>query len=170
LNQLSLILKNALETSGMNQTKAAELIGIERKTLNSYMQGRTEPDLEVLGKIARALKIGPEIYHLIMEQNIPPIPVDNGIKDTSNDEIHPKIEQARGKKISLETIADDLQSILRQQVYTRAEIRAFGEYQVMKDSQGDKERREAIMEQINKLVSVNLGLGSQMDSNAAAGK
>jgi transcriptional regulator with XRE-family HTH domain len=58
---------------------------------------------------------------------------------------------------SLGSITRLLQRILDEQTLTRADVRAFGEYQVMKDSAGNEQVREEIMAQINRLVAVNLG-------------
>lgn len=59
-----------------------------------------------------------------------------------------------------------LRKILDEIILTRADVRAFGEYQVMKDAKGDENVRSAIMEQINKLVSLNLGSGAKTGTPA----
>lgn len=152
-------IKKARELRKLSQAEVAKLLDEKRSTYAEW-ENETIPRADIFFKISAALDVNPE--DLIAEDWNPDEKPSKAPKERHNND--------GVGKISLETIADDLQNVLRQQVYTRAEIRAFGEYQVMKDSLGDKERREAIMEQINKLVSVNLGLGPQMDSNAVAGK
>lgn len=61
-----------------------------------------------------------------------------------------------GAPLNLDDIARMLQAIFDEQVLTRADVLAFGEYQVMKDAQNNREAREKIMEQINMLVGVNV--------------
>lgn len=61
--------------------------------------------------------------------------------------------------VNLVTISKKLDQVLTQQVLTRAEVRSFGEYQVMKDAKGVDSVRREIMEQINKLIGANLGSG-----------
>jgi transcriptional regulator with XRE-family HTH domain len=73
------------------------------------------------------------------------------------------------REVSLNDIARMLQMILNEQVLTRANILAYGEYEVMKDSKGNPSVREKIMAQINKLVAVNLGELQKKGSRAGGG-
>lgn len=57
----------------------------------------------------------------------------------------------------LDQIQASLTDLQKQQILTRADVRAFGEYHVMKDAKGDDQVRLEIMEQINRLVSLHLG-------------
>ena len=45
-------LKEARKSIGYNQIEAAALLNIPNSTLANYELGRTEPDLETLGKLA----------------------------------------------------------------------------------------------------------------------
>ncbi len=45
-------LTQARKDAGYTQTTVAELIKIKRSTLASYETGRTQPDIETLGKLA----------------------------------------------------------------------------------------------------------------------
>lgn len=67
-----------------------------------------------------------------------------------------EVEEPAEFESSLRIIKQDLKKVLRHQALTRAEIRAFGEYQVMKDAKNDDRRRIAIMAQISKLTDENL--------------
>ena len=44
-------LKNAREIRGLNQSEAAELIGVSKDTLGNYERGKSYPDIPVLRKI-----------------------------------------------------------------------------------------------------------------------
>lgn len=74
LNQLSEILKAGLIKKGISQAEAAQYAEIERKTFNSYVTGRTEPDLPTLKRIIKVLGIQTEIAAYILEQNVPERP------------------------------------------------------------------------------------------------
>lgn len=74
MNQLSEILKGALDRTGLSQAQAAEQAGIERKTFNSYVLGRTEPDLETLRRIIKVLGIETEVAGLLWEHFVPQQP------------------------------------------------------------------------------------------------
>jgi hypothetical protein len=78
----------------------------------------------------------------------------------------PPVAEKRLEKPSLETIQMALDKVLRRQILGRAEVRAFGEYQVMKDARNNKVVREEIMEQINRLVALNLGAISREGSSS----
>lgn len=71
MNQLSIIFKDGLKKTHYSQAEAAQLIGIERKTFNTYVNGTREPDFETLMKIISILKVETEICSLFMEQNVP---------------------------------------------------------------------------------------------------
>jgi len=58
--------------------------------------------------------------------------------------------------VSLDKLSSDLHRLLTAQTIARAEVRAFGEYQVMKDARGDDSKRVQIMRQINNLIAANL--------------
>lgn len=71
MDQLSDILKQGLIRKGLSQAEAAQLAEIERKTFNSYVVGRTEPDLTTLKTIIKVLGIEREISTYLLEQNVP---------------------------------------------------------------------------------------------------
>ncbi len=50
-------IKAVLEERGIKQTWLAEKLGKSYNMVNSYVQNRTQPSLEVLNKIADILKI-----------------------------------------------------------------------------------------------------------------
>lgn len=45
-------LKQAREETGYTQREIAQIIGISKSTIASYEMGRTEPKIEILGKLA----------------------------------------------------------------------------------------------------------------------
>ena len=45
-------LKKARETAGYTQRQVAEILNLKQPTIASYELGRTQPDLETLGKLA----------------------------------------------------------------------------------------------------------------------
>lgn len=49
----TLRIKNAREENKMTQYKVAEILNIKQPTIVSWEQGRTEPDLENIGKLAK---------------------------------------------------------------------------------------------------------------------
>lgn len=71
MNQFKDILTARLKALNLSQTEAALQLNMERKTFNGYVTGRTEPSIEMLGKIARAFNLGKEIYEMMMEQKVP---------------------------------------------------------------------------------------------------
>lgn len=54
-------------------------------------------------------------------------------------------------------------------IVNRATMRAAIDYQLMKDSKGDEKKREFLMEQINKLIHLQLTGGSKASNSSAAG-
>lgn len=46
-------LKAARKENSMSQIEVAKILGIKQPTIAGYETGRTEPDLETLGKIAK---------------------------------------------------------------------------------------------------------------------
>lgn len=44
-------LKDARKTAGYTQTQVSEILNIPRSTIANYELGRTEPDIESLGKM-----------------------------------------------------------------------------------------------------------------------
>lgn len=59
-------------------------------------------------------------------------------------------------EINLSEISTSLAHLSKVQTISRAEQRAFGEYQVLKDSQHDLELKDKILVQISNLVALNL--------------
>lgn len=57
---------------------------------------------------------------------------------------------------SLGSISRGLDRVLNQQTLTRAEVRAYGQYQVSKDAGGNQEQIVKIMAQIGTLIGANL--------------
>lgn len=61
-----------------------------------------------------------------------------------------RIDRVLGKiESNLDRVSEDV-------ILGRADLRAYGEYQVMKDAKGNEKTREKIMEQINILIAQNL--------------
>jgi transcriptional regulator with XRE-family HTH domain len=59
-------------------------------------------------------------------------------------------------EINLSEISTSLAHLSKVQTILRAEQRAFGEYQVLKDSQHDLELKDKILAQISNLIALNL--------------
>jgi transcriptional regulator with XRE-family HTH domain len=70
-------------------------------------------------------------------------------------------------KTILTRMEPSLVSTLKNTVYARAEIRGAIEYQVMKDAGNNEKKRAALMEQINKLIQMNVP-DEDGESNSAA--
>lgn len=51
------LLRNLLDAKGLNQTEAAELIGIDRKVFSAYTRNKREPSMETWTRIAVALQV-----------------------------------------------------------------------------------------------------------------
>jgi transcriptional regulator with XRE-family HTH domain len=138
-------IRKARELKGLSQADISKLLDEKRSTYAEW-EKETVPRADIFFKLAAVLGVKPD--DLISENWNP-------------DEISARIPVSEPlhngrKKPSLETISADLEKILIHQIWTRAEIRSFGEYQVAEFVQGDKDRKEAIMEQINNLVAVNV--------------
>lgn len=72
--------------------------------------------------------------------------------------------------ISLGTILQKVDRVLIEQTIARAEVRAYGQYQVSKDAHGDQAAILKIMEQIGKLIDANLADGVGENKLPAYGK
>ena len=59
-------IKEVLEKEGLTQVWLAEKLGKSYNMVNSYVQNRRQPSIEILFKIARLLKVSPK--ELINEQ------------------------------------------------------------------------------------------------------
>lgn len=51
MNPVNVTLKTARELKGLNQSEAAEAIGVSKDTLSNYERGKSYPDIPVLRKI-----------------------------------------------------------------------------------------------------------------------
>ncbi|WP_296637614.1 helix-turn-helix transcriptional regulator [Polaribacter sp.] len=55
-------IKEVLEDKGIKQKWLAEKLGKSYNMVNSYVQNRRQPSLEVLYKIAQILDVEPEVF------------------------------------------------------------------------------------------------------------
>ena len=53
-------IKEVLEEKGLTQTWLSEKLGKSYNMVNSYVQNRRQPSLEILFKIAKLLKVSPK--------------------------------------------------------------------------------------------------------------
>lgn len=139
--ELKIRLKDQMKRRGIKTPALAEMLNIPKDRIYAWYRDDTNPKGDDARKIQNWLD-GEE----------------NG--ENFNSE----------SKVSLDDIAHALQRILEEQVLARADVRAFGEYQVMKDAKGDPAVREEIMAQINRLVGVNLGELRKRGNLAGSGR
>src|ERR1700743_2064295 len=109
---------------------AKELAYNAPEKLNRLKKPGISPSVDIITDILRKW---PEINASWLLLGVGDLRKDGleGNKGPSN-----KIEGPRSEAINLETIQRDLRKVLNHQVHARAEIRGFGEYQVMKDAKG----------------------------------
>lgn len=78
-----------------------------------------------------------------------------------------QVEYLRGKvDAALSRIEPSLTGISDNIIVSRATVRAAIDYQLMKDSKGDEKKREVLMEQINKLIHLQLTGGQLVRSSS----
>lgn len=123
----------------ISQQEVADLIGEKRSTYAEW-ERETPPRADILVKLASAL--GVTVYDILAETP----------------------EQS---DINLNSIAEYLVKIYNEQKKTRAEIRGFGKYDVLKDSKGDEKKFQDIMVQINNLIGLELQVNEQKGSDQA---
>lgn len=94
------------EERGLEQKEAAELIGVSPATLNRYEKEKREPDLEMLGKLAKFYNVSLDWLIMGNEMPIPDDPKYAGLSVTLEEEF------AR-KGLSPETQREFLETCLR---------------------------------------------------------
>ena len=152
--RLELIVKH-YRINSVNEMALKHLKYKASQKLNRLKDPANDPSVEIIRDL---LAKWPEIsakWLLIGEGEM--------ICGNSNSDLSNKIERPESMESSLTSIKRDLKKVLNHQVKARAEIRGFGEYQVMKDAKNDDHRRIAIMAQISKLIDANLEDGEIVD-------
>lgn len=146
-------LQRIMEHKGIESLNEMALKHLKYKSsqkLNRLKEEDNSPSTDILVDI---LAVWPEINGNWLITGSGEMLIDTREKDSGRSN---KVEEPESVETSLKTIRKDLKKVLNHQVRARAEIRGFGEYQVMKDAKNDDRRRIAIMAQISKLIDANL--------------
>lgn len=128
----------------LSQDEISEKLGVKRSSYAEW-EKETIPRADIFLNIAAVLKIDP---------------LDLADENWEPDEKSSWSQYGgdrRRKKISLETIQRDLDNILHHQVWTRAEVRAYGQYPISRDAEGDREQVAKILEEIGRLAAAHAG-------------
>lgn len=130
-------IRKAREFRGLTITEIAEKLSLKRTSYTEWEKD-TIPRVDLFFKIAEVL--GFEPGDMIKE----------GWQPDDNSSGRSTVEM---KKVSLEIIQKGLEKVLHQQKLTRAEVRAYGQYQVGRDARGDKNQIVTILSEIGRLVA-----------------
>jgi transcriptional regulator with XRE-family HTH domain len=130
-------IKKARLLRNFSQDDVAGKLAVKRSTFAEW-ENKTIPRADVFWRLAAVLSVSPD--DLLTE----------GWEPDDNPSYAPTTKL---QKISLETIQMDLDNLLRHQVAARAEIRAYGQYQVTRDSKGDQNQIVRILGEIGMLVA-----------------
>lgn len=130
-------IKKGREMRKLSQDELSSKLGVKRTTYAEW-EKETVPRADTFWRLATILKVKPDD---LLSENWQP------------DENSTFTPVATRKKISLETIQKDLDTILSHQVTARAEIRAYGQYQATKDAKGDQNQIVKILGVIGTLVA-----------------
>lgn len=139
----------------ISQQDLADDTGIDRSKIGKWEIGIANPKVEDYKKLEKYFS-EKGVLNATSE-----IAAADGNKEEIEDKYIKSLEQSNKLlqqlvEVNLSSISSRLHEIATQQVIARAEVRAFGEYQVMKDAKGDDEKRKLIMAQINNLIGANL--------------
>lgn len=149
---ISQIIAQAIERQGSNKSEIARKLGISSQLLGQYEKGPKEPKLAFYVKWWENFK-----EDLLGE-------IETKVYNISRNESGLQIKEIES---SLASISTDIGRVLTQQTIARAEVRAFGQYQVSKDAMGDKDQILEIMGQIGKLIGANLKASEKEDKKTA---
>lgn len=152
-------IKRKREELKLSQEFVADKLGITSRAYQNYEYGR-EPRMPTLRKIAKIFNI--TVEQLLNEQFVP-----NDFEKEDNAII---IKRLREIQANLEKLLQGQNGILEEELITRATVRGFGQYEVMKNAQDDDKTMHDIMVQINKLIASNLVGMKRKDSHSLGGK
>lgn len=154
--KISEIIAEAIVRQGGNKSEIGRKIGVSSQLLGQYEKGQKEPKI---GFFARWRKEYGEDLCREIETKVFNLPQKEG-ENVDAAEI----------KSNLKSIKLDLNMVLDQQTIARAEVRAFGQYQVSKDAMGDQGEIVRIMAQIGTLIGANLKASDREDKKTAKSK
>lgn len=139
--ELRALIKTIKEKTGKNQGEISEGAGYKIKTLTQLLS--KNEDLE---PAYNQLKL---VYKGVL----------NNSTSQDNSETN----------LSLTAISKALRRIENGQVYIRAEIRGYGQYQIMEKVQWDQKRFLQAMDKVGKLVGANLSADDLQDNSENQG-
>lgn len=157
---LSHVLRGLIkEREGNNISAAARKLEVSPQLLGMYVRGRRPPNVKFIQKWKQVY--GDDLLNYIetpIETKVSPL--NNRVKaDTANDSAYRDIlieSLQRNIQFLEQTVQTNLIGISDNIVVSRATIRAAIDYQLMKDSKGDEKKRVVLLEQINKLIHLQL--------------
>lgn len=134
--ELRALIKTIKEKTGKNQGEISEGAGYKNKTLTQLLS--KNEDLE---------------------------PAYNQLKLAYKNVLNNSTSQDNSEtNLSLTAISKALQRIENGQVYIRAEIRGYGQYQIMEKVQWDQKKFLQAMDKVGKLVGANLSADDLQDN------
>lgn len=155
------ILKSKITKGGKSKTYVAAELGVTEKTIENYMNGVREPDASKLVKLSTLLEFS---LNELSEQNVPTDPVVPAIAKRiakANDPIHEALVIIKEQNDYLRRLVDASLAGLSTDVNNnaaaiRAEIRGFGKYQLMKQSNWDDQEFLKAMAVVDKIYGEEL--------------
>jgi transcriptional regulator with XRE-family HTH domain len=156
LSQISAIIEERVKALGGNQSAIARQLGIPSQRLSQYINGRQKPKVEFYDKWQEVF--GEDLRAPKPETNVTTaMKHPNGYQEKYIRLLEEELENYKRKLgDAVGRIETNLTFAANNVVAGRAEIRAAIDYTVMKDSQGSEKKRVVLMEQINKLIHLQL--------------
>lgn len=153
--ELAIIVNEIMAKEAITLEALAEKAQVNRPNLNNSirMAGIKKMRGDVVNKIKKA-------FPAYFEQRT--------VKTNENEHKSLEVQRLESEVEFYRTqLLISLDAVYKNVSYSRAEIRGSLEYQAMKDARGNEKKRKEIMEQINKLIALNLTEGDGVYSHSS---
>lgn len=172
---LSEILNSRFPTSGLSKAYLALQLDVSEKTIENYINGRREPELEKVIKLSKLLDFSLDELTPVNNNPEQNVPTDN--KEAINgkhylprafiDALH---EFGNKMDSNLGVILNELRDIYNQQVETRAEVRGYGQRQIYNEVKWDTQEFLSVMAEVGRLTELNLKSDPKLGSKTGVRK
>lgn len=155
-------IKERRELKKLSQQKMADLLGEKRSTYAEWERD-TVPRADIFYKIASILEVSMD--ELL---SMPKLKGKTKTNDQEDLSVDPRIKRLEQEiQYYRDEVLVSLDSVRKNVVMGRAELRGSIEYHAMKDALNDDAVRREIMEQINRLIRRNLTVDDKKDNQNA---
>lgn len=166
---LSEILKEKISKDGFTKTYVASQLEVGERTIEYYMSGEREPNIEGLVKLSIILgfQLNELSEHSVRANHIP---IDPPKSNKKKNESTPELLKQLNNKVdsNLTVLLIELQDIYNQQVQTRAEVRGYGQRQIYNEVNWDTQKFLKVMAEVGRLTELNLKSDPQLGSKTGA--